>query len=123
MFYNAIYDHFSSAHRLKDYEGSCENIHGHNFKVKVIVCGEKLNNIHFLVDFRTLKSILKEILKKLDHKFLNDIDYFDKTNPTAEMIAKYIFENFSNKLKEFPNVKTYEVVVWESEINEATYRP
>lgn len=123
MYYNAIYDDFSAAHRLRGYEGSCEELHGHNFKVKVVICGSELNDIGILHDFRDSKSILAEILEELDHKVLNELEYFKEHNPTAELISRYIYDTFTESLSDNENLRVYEVTVWESDTNEATYRP
>ena len=91
---------FSSAHRLKDYNGDCEHIHGHNWKVEVIVVREDLDGIGLVVDFRKLKDILKKITDILDHKYLNDIEPFCNINPSSENIAKFIFYQIKERLQE-----------------------
>ena len=82
---------FAAAHFLRDYNGKCENLHGHNYKVYVHVRGEKLNEGGMLLDFSLLKAVLREVIGKLDHTNLNDLEYFDQ-NPSAERIATYIYE-------------------------------
>lgn len=106
---------FSSAHNLRGYKGKCEGLHGHNWKVELVVCG-KLDKIGMVADFRIVKNKLNSILEKLDHKYLNNIAYFKKVNPTSENIAKYIYDCLKNKL---PGIKS--VTVWESENSSATY--
>ncbi len=112
---------FAAAHRLKNYHGACENLHGHNFTVEATVVCTELNEAFIGIDFKELKSILKEITDELDHTYLNDHEYFKKTNPTSEMIAKYIFEKIKEKLKD-KNCKPYSVSVFESRNSKATYR-
>lgn len=90
---------FSAAHFLKDYNGKCENLHGHNYDVYVHLRGEKLNEGGLLFDFSLIKKMLKTVLKKLDHTNLNDIPIFAQ-NPSAERIAKYIFDNIIDIAKE-----------------------
>lgn len=92
MYEVRIEKEFSAAHFLKDYNGKCENLHGHNYTVRVHLKGEKLNDGGLLFDFSLLKKITKAVLEKLDHKNLNDIAFFEE-NPSAERIAKYIFDN------------------------------
>ena len=69
---------FSSAHQLREYKGKCENLHGHNWKVKLQLEGEELNSLGMLVDFTDAKRILSGLMDRLDHKFLNEIEPFDK---------------------------------------------
>jgi len=123
MYYNSIQGEFSSAHRLSGYDGSCEKLHGHNFKVRVVVCGESLNDLNLLVDFRHLKSILAEILDELDHRVLNELDCFKELNPTAEVLSKYIYDRFSEKIRDIKNISVHKVVVGESDRCEAFYKP
>ena len=121
MFRLKIADYFSSAHYLKNYKGSCENLHGHNWKVEIVVEGQKLNETDILIDFKELKIILKKILDELDHKLLNDISYFKDINPSSEKIAEYIFKKAQEKLQKYSNVKVKKVTVSETEKASATY--
>jgi len=115
MYKLKIQDHFSSAHFLRNYQGPCEKLHGHNWKVELTVEGEKLDQTDLLIDFKILKSILKSILKELDHQLLNDLSYFKDINPSSERIAEFIFKKVKEKLISYPNVKVKEVAVYESE--------
>uniref|UniRef100_A0A7C4P0S8 6-carboxy-5,6,7,8-tetrahydropterin synthase n=1 Tax=Thermodesulfobacterium geofontis TaxID=1295609 RepID=A0A7C4P0S8_9BACT len=121
MFKLKVQDYFSSAHYLKDYKGPCEKIHGHNWKVELVVEGSKLNNLDILIDFSILKKILKEVLSELDHKLLNELPYFENINPSSERLAEYIFKKVKEKLSSYPNVKVKEVTVFETEKAGATY--
>jgi 6-pyruvoyltetrahydropterin/6-carboxytetrahydropterin synthase len=121
MFRLKVQDYFSSAHYLKDYKGACEKIHGHNWKVELIVEGSELNSLDILIDFAILKKILKEVLSELDHKLLNEIPYFENINPSSERLAEYIFKKVKEKLSSYPNVKVKEVTVFETEKAGATY--
>jgi 6-pyruvoyltetrahydropterin/6-carboxytetrahydropterin synthase len=121
MFKLKVQDYFSSAHYLKDYKGACEKIHGHNWKVELIVEGSELNSSDILIDFAILKKILKEVLSELDHKLLNEIPYFENINPSSERLAEYIFKKVKEKLSSYPNVKVKEVTVFETEKAGATY--
>ncbi|MCX7830755.1 MAG: 6-carboxytetrahydropterin synthase, partial [Acidobacteria bacterium] len=73
---------FSAAHRVEDYPGNCERLHGHNWVVKIYAKKEELDNLGMVVDFRALKEKTKAVLSRLDHHFLNDVPPFDKINPT-----------------------------------------
>jgi len=106
---------FSAAHRVEDYPGNCERLHGHNWTVEVFVEKKKLDELGMVVDFRKLKEIARKTVSKLDHAYLNDLPEFRKTNPTAENIARLVFERVS---KEIPLSK---VSVYESEDTVATY--
>lgn len=119
MYRIKIYDRFASAHFLKGYKGECESLHGHNWKVEVEVQGENLDDIGMLMDFKLLKGILRDILKELDHRLLNDIDLFCKSNPSSEIIAKNIYSRVREKLPE--GISIYTVSVWESENSAAAY--
>ncbi|MCD6220945.1 6-carboxytetrahydropterin synthase QueD, partial [bacterium] len=99
MYEIKIIDEFSAAHRLKNYKGKCENLHGHNWKVEVVISGEFLDKTGLLLDFGILKEKLNFVLKKLDHKNLNRISFFYRTNPTSENIAYYIFIKMKTLLK------------------------
>ncbi len=116
MFQVRVKDSFSSAHYLNNYNGKCENLHGHNYDVELFLKGEKLNKTFMLEDFTVLKKDLKKLLNHLDHKNLNDIKFFKERNPTAEMIALYIY----NELKPEHNL-IYKVRIWETEKQYAEY--
>lgn len=111
---------FAAAHQLYDYHGPCEKIHGHTFKVQVFLQGKKLNQSGILVDFKEVKLILREILKKLDHGFLNKLPAFRKVSPTSENIARYIAKEFRNSFKS-KFAKLVKVSVWESPATFASY--
>jgi len=121
MFKLKVQGYFSSAHYLRNYKGSCENLHGHNWKVELLVEGSQLNNSDILIDFKTLKDILKETLNELDHKLLNEIPYFKNINPSSERLAEYIFKKIKNKLSQYSNIKVKEVTVYETDKASATY--
>ena len=124
MFEVAVEQSFASAHALRNYKGRCENVHGHNWRVRVVIEGEKLDQTGMLVDFLDIKSFMGEILDRIDHQFLNEIPPFDVVNPSAENIAEYFYQQMTGKLAETPvPVRIREVKIWETEIQSATYRP
>ena len=108
---------FASAHCLREYKGRCENLHGHNWKVKASFCGTELDKTGMLIDFTSIKAELDKIMAGLDHKFLNDTPPFDKINPTAENIAAFILGEL--RKAETETAKVCEVEVWESETSSA----
>ena len=115
---------FAAAHFLKDYNGKCENLHGHNYTVYAHVEGEKLNEGGMLLDFTKLKSSLREICKTLDHTNLNDMPIFAQ-NPSAERIAKYIADLLLDKIPELKSsdIRLKAVDVFETATSRARYIP
>jgi len=124
MFEVAVEQGFASAHALRNYKGRCENVHGHNWKVRVVIEGDKLDQTGMLVDFLDVKSLMGEILDRIDHQFLNEIPPFDVVNPSAENIAEYFYQQMAGRLEATPvPVRIREVKIWETDIQSATYRP
>ena len=121
MYEVAITQSFSSAHRLADIGGKCEELHGHNFKVEVTVGGQALNSEGILIDFRLLKKFLKEIIDQMDHQHLNELPFFRGINPSSENIAHYIYKEMRHSV-DAQNVKILRVKVWESENSAVTYK-
>ena len=122
MFELKIVNHFAAAHQLTMVAKKCENLHGHNWKVEVCVKGERLNDAGVLVDFGIIKGHVKEIMKRLDHKFLNELPYFENDPPSSESLAVYIARSLQEMIDE-PGVKVSRVTTWESEDACATYFP
>lgn len=122
MFEVSVEHSFSAGHALRNYKGKCENVHGHNYRVRVSVAGEKLNGAGLLVDFSELKGSVRALVERLDHQFLNEMKPFDEINPSAENLAKYISDGidaqFQNK-----DFRLLEVTVWETDTTSVTYRP
>jgi 6-pyruvoyltetrahydropterin/6-carboxytetrahydropterin synthase len=111
---------FSAAHVLKEIGGKCEDLHGHNFMVEISVASCELNTEGILIDFRILKKWADEILEELDHKYLNEIEYFKEINPSSELIAKFIFDRISIHARRH-HVEVSRVTVWESENSRVSY--
>ena len=124
MFEVTVEETFAAGHSLRGYRGKCENVHGHNYKVRVVVEGERLNAAGLLFDFAELRRRIKEVIDALDHRFLNDLPPFTEINPSAENIAHYFYQQLSQQLAPSPNgARLREVVVFESDTTTATYRP
>jgi len=105
---------FAASHSLRNYEGACQRMHGHNWKVEVEVTATKLNDAGMGIDFKAIKRATKDVLEGLDHYHLNDIPPFDEINPTAENIAGFLYQSIGEKINaEF--VKISAVTVWETE--------
>lgn len=120
MFEIKVRSNFSGAHRLRGYRGRCEELHGHNWDVELILERPDLNEIGIAVDFKIVKGKLRKLLKALDHTYLNIHPFFKKNNPSAENIAKFIFLRFSETLKD-NSLRIKSVSVWESQDTCATY--
>lgn len=119
MFKIRVRDSFSSAHMLRGYQGDCERLHGHNYRIEVTICSHDLNEIGIVADFRGVKQALKDCLNPLDHRLLNDLPEFVSDNPSAENIARYIFLRLNPMIKE--PAKLFEVEVWENDNCSASY--
>lgn len=111
---------FSAAHILKEIDGTCEKLHGHNFIIEVSVSSSELSEAGILIDFRVLKEWTGDILKELDHKYLNEVGYFKNISPSSENIAKFIYDRIADKAK-CHNLDVCRVIVWESEDARVTY--
>ena len=124
MFEVAVEQGFASAHALRNYKGRCENTHGHNWRVEVLIEGERLDDTGMLVDFIDVKRLMAAIVDRIDHQFLNEIPPFDVVNPSAENIAEYFYQQMRAGLTDTPvPVRISAVKVWETDIQSATYRP
>jgi len=120
MFTLSIKDTFSAAHRLEDYNGKCEELHGHNFSVEASFAGETPGKDGMLIDFKVLKAYLKNVLDTLDHKYINEILFFQEHASSSEYISLYIFNELKKLVKE-EGVSLKAVRVWESENAFVTY--
>jgi len=120
MYYINVQSHFSAAHFLKDYQGQCQNMHGHNWRIRVQVCQKDVDELGMSVDFKLLKQILNGILEQLDHHLLNEIPVFAGCNPTAENIGRFIFNEVKKQISAPASVS--EVEVWESDQYSLIYR-
>lgn len=126
MFEITVEESFAAGHALRNYKGKCENVHGHNYKVRVTLAGEKLDSVGLLYDFVELKRGLSAVIQALDHKFLNDLPPFDRINPSAENIAKYFYEEITKQLAASPadgGARVTAVTIFETDTCNATYRP
>lgn len=118
MFELRIKGEIASAHFLRGYPGKCKDMHGHTWKLEIALTSENLNPIGMVEDFAFLKTKLKDFLMQLDHKCLNDLPAFQQVNPTAENIAKYIYDEFT---KEISPLSVKSVQVWESDLASVIY--
>lgn len=115
-----IKTHFSSGHHLRDYPGSCELPHGHNWKVTVTVRAYELDKLGMGIDFKVLKKLVNQIIDQLDHRNLNEMEAFAELNPSSEHIASFIFDNLE-KLLNNERYKLFSVTVFETDTSGLTY--
>ena len=120
MYELKVVTRFAAAHQLAMVGSKCENMHGHNWKIEVYVTGEKLNTAGVLVDFGEIKDHLAEVMKKLDHRFLNELEYFPDGNPSSENIAKFVARELQAKIDN-SSARVSRVTAWESDDACATY--
>jgi 6-pyruvoyltetrahydropterin/6-carboxytetrahydropterin synthase len=114
---------FSSGHYLRNYYGKCENPHGHNYKVRVTLAGDALDDSGLLLDFKLLKRVLKPTIDRIDHQMLNDLEPFTRLNPSAENLAKYFFDEVNRELGGTTDgrVRVKDCTIWETDTTSATY--
>lgn len=105
---------FAAAHNLINYQGDCENLHGHNWKVEVTVTAEELDKAGLAIDFKVLKRETNTLLDELDHKYVNQHPYFKDLSPSSENISRYLFQELSRRLNN-DTIKVERIGVWESD--------
>ena len=123
MFEVTIEETFAAGHALRNYRGKCENVHGHNYRCQVTLEGAELDDIGLLVDFVELKRVVHGVLDRLDHQWLNEFPPFDVLNPSAENMARYIYQQVAEGLQVREGVRVGLVRLWETDTSQATYRP
>ena len=133
---------FSSAHQLRGYKGKCENLHGHNYRVRVHLRARSLDDLGMVLDFADLKAIMQEILGPFDHRVLNEVPPFDQRNTTAELLAQHVYDEVSRRLaaggaagrearggdvvgedRGTGRIRVARVEVWENDTSCAAYEP
>lgn len=116
-----VRDEFAAAHALRHYQGKCENIHGHNYGVELVVEGETLSgDVEILADFGDLKKALKAALADLDHRLLNDVPPFDRLNPSSENLARHLYKRLEGPVTAL-KARVHSVTVSERGAQSATY--
>ncbi|MCR5439366.1 MAG: 6-carboxytetrahydropterin synthase QueD [Selenomonas sp.] len=113
---------FEAAHHVAGYPGKCARLHGHNWVVEAVVKGKELDELGMLIDFKVMKKELADVLERFDHRYLNELKPFaDGVNPTAENLARIIFEELAcRKVFERDSV-LYAITVFESPKSSVTY--
>ena len=126
MYELTVRTRFAAAHRIEDYQGPCHRVHGHTWLIEATVLGPQLNRLGMLVDFQELKRLLNNIIDELDHQNLNELEPFvsgGEKSPTAENLARYIFERLKPEINTMQrDLRVGLVRVWESPDASAVYR-
>ena len=120
MYELKIITQFAAAHRLENFYGKCEALHGHNWKVEVFLRGTELDRAGLLLDFGVVKARTREVLEEIDHKYLNELEAFRDQNPSSENLARYLFERLGTVLNG-DVVRVLRVNVWESDTSCVAY--
>jgi 6-pyruvoyltetrahydropterin/6-carboxytetrahydropterin synthase len=120
MYELKIITQFAAAHRLENFYGKCEALHGHNWKVEVFLAGDRLDDAGLLLDFGVVKARTREVLEEIDHKYLNELAAFKDQNPSSENLARYLFQRLSAALNR-DGAEVRRVNVWESDTSCAAY--
>ena len=122
MYELKVASRFAAAHNLRNFYGKCEDLHGHNWLVEVFVRSDQLDNAELVMDFGVIKKHLAGVLDEIDHKYLNELPFFQENNPSSENIARFIFTRLAPQVNQ-GSVKLYKVAAWESENSCAAYIP
>jgi 6-pyruvoyltetrahydropterin/6-carboxytetrahydropterin synthase len=123
MFEVTVEAGFSSGHYLRNYQGKCENPHGHNYKVRVTLAGAELDDAGMLLDFKLLKHVMRPVIDRIDHQMINDLEPFTVLNPSAENLARYFYQQTNVQLSEMTSgrVRVKDCTIWETDTTTATY--
>lgn len=118
---------FAAAHAIRGHTRGCENLHGHNYRVRVHLRAHRLDELGMVLDFADLKAIMQEVLGPFDHRVINEVPPFDRRNTTAELLAEHVFGEVGRRLpgSDEPRrrVEVTRVEVWENETAGASYEP
>lgn len=120
MYELKIITQFAAAHRLENFYGKCEALHGHNWKVEVFLIGAELDEAGLLMDFGQIKARTNTLLEEIDHKYLNELEAFRERNPSSENLARFLFDRLSAVLNR-DGGRVSRVNVWESDTSCASY--
>ncbi len=123
---------FAAAHFIRGHTGGCENLHGHNYRVRVHVAATRLDELGMVVDFADLKAVLGEVLDPFDHRVINEVPPFTERNTTAELFSEHVYQQVAagldrrlvEELGDDPGrVRVTRVEVWENDRSCAIYEP
>jgi 6-pyruvoyltetrahydropterin/6-carboxytetrahydropterin synthase len=125
---------FAAAHAIRGHTRGCQNLHGHNYRLRVHLAAERLDPLGMVLDFADLKAIVQEILAPFDHHVINEVPPFDERNTTAELLSAYFFAEVESRLGRFAlgsesdsaadrRVRVIRIEVWENDSSCAVYEP
>ncbi len=114
---------FAAAHAIRGHTRGCQNLHGHNYRVRVHLRASRLDELGMVLDFADLKEIMQEVLGPFDHQVMNDIPPFDQRNTTAELFSEYVFQEVDRRLGGEDRVRVIRVEVWENDTSCAVFEP
>jgi 6-pyruvoyltetrahydropterin/6-carboxytetrahydropterin synthase len=120
MFTVSVERRFRASHQLTLPDGSKESLHQHDWIVTAVISSEKLNNMGVVMDFRSLRAMVDQTIAGFNNKALESISYFQQNNPSAENVAKYIYDKLLIELPE--GVKLLNVRVVEERGCSATFQ-
>ena len=103
---------FSAAHFLRDYDGPCSRLHGHNWTVEVVIRAPRVDKMGMVVDFVDLGRALDELVESVDHRNLNKIPPFTEVNPTSENLAAWFHQELTRRLEPH-GIAPHTVRIWE----------
>ncbi len=112
---------FAAAHAIRGHTRGCQNLHGHNYRVRVHLKAARLDELGMVLDFADLKEMMQEIVGPFDHRVINDIPPFDQRNTTAELFSEYVFAEVTRRLAGQERVRVTRVEVWENDTACAVY--
>jgi 6-pyruvoyltetrahydropterin/6-carboxytetrahydropterin synthase len=112
---------FAAAHAIRGHTRGCQNLHGHNYRVRVQLRAVELDPLGMVLDFADLKAMMREIVGPFDHQVINEIPPFDERNTTAELLSQYVFEEVERRLAGQERVRVVRVEVWETDTSCAIY--
>jgi 6-pyruvoyltetrahydropterin/6-carboxytetrahydropterin synthase len=113
---------FSAAHRLEGHPGRCSRLHGHSWRVQAVFASDETSSGGMVLDFDEAGAALEDAVSLFDHCYLNEVEPFDKVPPTAENVAREVFERLDSRVSDSIRPARLEsVTVWESDDAWASY--
>ena len=110
----------AAAHHLRGYQGKCEKVHGHNYRVEATVAASSLDKTGLAMDFHDLKRHLKAVVERFDHTDLNEAAEFQAINPSCEILSRVLYQDLARALQG-TEVRVLRVRVWETDTSCVTY--
>jgi 6-pyruvoyltetrahydropterin/6-carboxytetrahydropterin synthase len=122
MFKVAVKRQFSAAHSLPGHKGKCARLHGHSWSVEAVLSSEELDSGGMAIDFDDAARMLQKVIDPYDHRHLNELDQFAGVSPTAENVARLVFDGMLELLEASGSAAVLRsVTVWESPDSWASY--